>query len=134
MIDTFHNKPAVVQELKRHHANIEAKHDDGATAWWLAGEQGHARIAQALLDNGADIESKAQSQLFTLLAKAAQCSHLPVVYILIERGANIESSNTDGVTALHETAWNCSTSIPDFLISKGANIGTRVLLRRNGFP
>lgn len=121
---------AMVQLLLGKGAAIDAKSGDGQTAlhmvahlWhdiaveelWIRREHPrshsvqkrhrHERIAQLLLDWGAEIDA-ADHRGETALHEAAKCGNKAVVRILVKRGATIDKINFEGQTALHLAALN----------------------------
>jgi ankyrin repeat protein len=54
---------------------------------WIASQEGHTQIVQALLALGANIEAQDPSDGRTALFQAAQEGHADVVQLLLEHGA-----------------------------------------------
>ena len=63
-------------------ATVNAKATDGATALYLASQNGHTGIVKSLLAAGADVNSKTRAGA-TALAIAKQRGHAEVVKVLL---------------------------------------------------
>eukprot|EP00210_Caulerpa_lentillifera_P005401 g5163.t1 len=85
---------------------------------------GSARVAQFLIDNGANVESR-ENVGFTPLSNAAFYNFLQVARILLESGANIESKNNVGWTPLHISTEEDYVDVAKELVTRGANIEAR---------
>ncbi len=67
--------------------------------------RGDADAVRALLDRGADVESKTRIGSFTPLHLASRGGHVPIIKMLLEAGANPRAvTTTSGVTPLHLAA------------------------------
>ena len=64
-----------------------------------AARRGHAEVAAALLDHGANIEAR-DGRGQTPLRRAVNCRQLPVVELLMQRGANPHAEDNRRVTPL----------------------------------
>eukprot|EP00929_Paragymnodinium_shiwhaense_P027830 TRINITY_DN16250_c0_g1_i2.p1 TRINITY_DN16250_c0_g1~~TRINITY_DN16250_c0_g1_i2.p1 ORF type:complete len:593 (+),score=88.59 TRINITY_DN16250_c0_g1_i2:77-1780(+) len=113
---------------------------DGVSALLVASEAGHAEVARALLDEGADVGVKTAVGCTPLVAAAAH-GHLPVVRLLLESGAPVDSAASGldvsfrGFTeqdALHVAAWRGSTAVATALIEATSNPNSVTLSRRSG--
>ncbi|CAB4027706.1 ankyrin-3-like, partial, partial [Paramuricea clavata] len=60
---------------------------------------GQTKVVQILLDNGANVNLKAQNG-FTPLYMASQENHVETVKLLLANGANLQALTEDGFTAL----------------------------------
>ena len=81
-------------------------------------DKGNFPVVQYLIEKGANIEAKDNSQ-WTPLHIACWNGHLPVVQYLIEKGANIEANSKYG-TPLHIASYHGHTNVVKYLVSKGA--------------
>ncbi|TGZ74094.1 hypothetical protein CRM22_001132, partial [Opisthorchis felineus] len=61
--------------------------------------RGHVDVAEYLLQNGADVNSKDQKQGYTALMFAAITGNRPLIKLLLQRGARINDTNKIGRTA-----------------------------------
>jgi ankyrin repeat protein len=90
----------VVRALVRAGAAVDAH--DGAkhcTALHMAARRGNAEVAEALLDCGADIESR-DSVGDTPLRRSVNCGKTSVAALLLARGADFHSQGSKGLTPL----------------------------------
>jgi hemoglobin len=90
----------VVRALVRAGATVDAH--DGAkhcTALHMAARRGNADVAEALLDCGADIESR-DSHGDTPLRRSVNCGKTTVAALLLARGADLHSKGSKGLTPL----------------------------------
>lgn len=78
-------------------------------------------VIQALLDHGADIRIKSNSNKSALL-HAIEEDMSEVVRLLLEKGEDIESRNYQGVTPLMHSVWMGSEKVFNVLIELGADI------------
>jgi hypothetical protein len=72
---------AVVQQLLEHHADVDAKDSNGATALYWAATNGHEAVVRLLLEHHADIDAK-DGDGATALYRAAGNGHETVVRLL----------------------------------------------------
>jgi ankyrin repeat protein len=86
-----------------------------------AAGNGHKAVVQLLLENGANIEARSESEA-TALHWAAYGDHDTVVQLLIEKGANVEAKGGRGETALHQVAKYGHSNVVRLLIEKGADL------------
>jgi truncated hemoglobin YjbI len=90
----------VVRALVQAGANVNA--NDGVkrcTPLHMAARRGYARVAEALLECGANIEAR-DSLGDTPLRRAVNCGRADVVRLLLSRGADIHSIGSRGLTPL----------------------------------
>ena len=91
---------ALVRLFANAGANLDAKDNvKHCTALHMAARRGHVRIAEALLDCGADLESK-DSAGDTPLRRAVNCGKAGVAAMLLSRGADIRSIGSKGLSPL----------------------------------
>ena len=89
--------------------------------WLAAVKQGDADKVKALLDSGADIETRNPADGRTALMLAALQRRVSLVSLLIQRGAKIEAQDDDGVTALMWAAFGGSPEAVAALRNAGAS-------------
>ena len=94
------NDADIVKLLLKFGATIDLKNKtDATTPLHTASCYGHDKIAQILLDNGADIAARDKYEQ-TSLHHACKESHVDAVKLLLSRGANIDDKDIDGKTPL----------------------------------
>ena len=86
----------IIHLLLDRRANIEARNNFGETAMHLGAESGHLTVVLAMLDAGADMESKDYVAQETPLFKAAMNGHVSIVMLLTRRGARRDHVNLQG--------------------------------------
>jgi ankyrin repeat protein len=132
---------AEAEEVKRIRAMIKdspdlinAKASDtGLTPLGKAAEQGQLVVAQFLLANGADVESKnPKDRERTPLHYATDAGHRAMVELLLNKGAKIGAADTGGVTALHLACERGFKNLVEMLLDRGADINARN--RNNATP
>ena len=91
------------------------------TALACAAYNGRARIAQMLIDAGANINAVC-SRGFTALQKAAYLGNTSVVEVLLVAGADVNVAGDNGVHAMYNAmASPCSDVVVRLLLNAGAN-------------
>ena len=65
---------------------------DGYTALIWASKNGHTKIAQKLVDNGANVNAATKFDKYTSLIDASLAGNFKIVQILIEKGANVNAT------------------------------------------
>ena len=92
----------------------------GQTAlMWAAGE-GHAEVAQVLIDHGADVEARSKGG-FTALLIAAREDDPALVGHLVAAGADVNAAAPDGTTPLHVAAVRGHAALAMALLEHGAD-------------
>jgi len=102
--------------------DIEGRNDEGLTPLLVAACNGHAHLAERLLDSGANIESQGGDDHNTALHIAVIRCDLEMVALLLARGANVCSVNNLGQMPLHLAAQMGHTQLLSLLIEHDANI------------
>jgi len=87
----------------------------------VASRNGNLEMVKALIENGADVNSRDSSQN-TPLHLACENGNLKMVMVLLENGATIDAKNIDKDTPLHFACLNGHTVLAMALIEKGADI------------
>jgi len=104
---------------------LSATDGDGMTALHHAVLGGHAELAEALLDRGAEIES-VDTQNRTPLHHAANEGDPATVALLLARGANVTAREFRGRTPLFlATNWGRDLEVVERLIAAGADVNDR---------
>ena len=113
---------------RRPSATINASYTEGRvsgrTLLMLAADNGHERLATALLQRGADVNQQSSAGESALTYATAQ-GHWPVMDALLRYGANVNIRNSVGGTALMIAAVHERTNIVTRLLQAGADPGAR---------
>lgn len=115
----------VVRDLvDRDPALVNAYSHDGWTPLHLASFFGHRDLAAFLLERGADVDARSQSERFarsnTPLHAAAANRRLEVAELLVARGADVNARDGSGFTPLALAANSKSDLLMLLLLEKGA--------------
>jgi ankyrin repeat protein len=91
-----------VRDLLLAGVNVNARRDDGTTALYIASEQGHVEVVNALLEQkNVDVNSQRNDDGSTALYMASQAGHVEVVNVLLENNnVNVLVKHDDGSTAV----------------------------------
>ena len=100
--------------------NIDSLDFDRNTALIKAAANGHFKVVEFLIEQGANKEVKGQSGA-TALIKASANGHYAVVKFLINQGVNKEIKDQSGATALIKASANGHYKVVKFLINQGVN-------------
>lgn len=96
---------------------VDARYDKGKTSLHYAAERGDIKMAEVLLNHGADIESKDLSGTRPLHVAAR--GSLETTKFLVERGADVNAIDNEGNTALHKAAANRQIETLRYLLKLG---------------
>ena len=99
--------------------------DSKATPLHVASKDGHLRLAELLVENGAGIEARNGTGA-TPLILAARYGHLAIVKLLLEKGAAVDVINDDRSTALHWASQEGHVEIVKLLTEKGAPLEAKL--------
>jgi len=107
--------------------NPETKKADGWNALQWAASKGHTKIAEYLLNNGADINANPGSSGSTALMYAVSSKKTDIINLLIENGADIKKRNNDGWSILHYAAmyYSYRKDILELLLKKDLDINAQ---------
>ena len=99
---------------------------DKVTALHLSLEVNIPEVAEYLIANGADVESRTRLGN-TPLILAAKHFNIWSMVALLEKGANVNAENSDGMTALHYICMGIHRSkhAIDLLVKYGANVNAQ---------
>jgi ankyrin repeat protein len=84
--------------------------------------RGNLKVAQLLLDNGADINAKKRNTGETALMEATSIDHKEIVELLLDHGADINDKDDHGDTTLFYASSQASIEIVKLLIDRGADV------------
>ncbi|KAK4979561.1 hypothetical protein LTR28_003901, partial [Elasticomyces elasticus] len=98
----------------------------GSTALQTACNRGHEDMIQWLLDHGADIDCRDDSDR-GLVHSASYYGHSDIIRIVADKGLSVERPDSNGFTPLHDASRykQESTEVVDTLISLGANLAAK---------
>ncbi len=111
-------------------ARLEAKDDDGKTPLLIGVECGHRRVAQVLLEAGADPNVVAQG--ISPLVAAGERADWSMMELLLQHGADPELDLTEvsQAHALHRFAEYGNTKACEILLAYGADVAARTAFER----
>lgn len=121
------NHLSTVKFLIEAGAIIEQGEDDGASALWLACQDGHVEVADLLINHGADVNKPTSNSRRRPIHQAAQNGHLKVIELLRDRGADLDAGESDGATPLWIASQQGFIDIVNILLAQQANPNTRVI-------
>jgi ankyrin repeat protein len=87
-------------------------------------ETGKVAFVQKMLDKGADVNAKSNTDL-TVLMLAAGKGHKDVVDFLLKKGADINATDNRGKTALMYAVIESNTAIVQTLLNHGADVNAK---------
>jgi uncharacterized protein len=117
---------AVLAEIERDPALIDAHSPDGWTPLHVAAFFGYLDLTKALLDHGARVDARSTNAMKnTPLHAATAGGRLALVQLLAERGADVNARQEGGWTALHSAAQSGNPQIVEVLLAHGADINSR---------
>jgi uncharacterized protein len=90
----------------------------GESPLMLAALKGHAKIAEAMVSKGADVNKTGWAPLHY----AASSGNLPIIAMLIENSAYIDAESPNGTTPLMMAAMYGSPEAVKLLIDEGADV------------
>ncbi len=105
---------------------LESHSSDGWTPLHLAAFFGHKELAEALLKQGADVDSRSTNTMQnTPLHAATAGRQVELMKVLLEHGANPDATQEGGWTALHAAAQNGDRAMIEVLLANNASINVR---------
>lgn len=144
---------AFLELLVKHGVELDARTDEGLSAYALASIAGHTATAQALAELGASVELTEEAKAMAALARgeagelaralvqnrgecylpeAASYGHAVAVRALLDLGVPIGSRGMAGGTPLHQACWHGHAEVVDLLVERGAELN--VLCEEYGSP
>jgi ankyrin repeat protein len=97
--------------------------EDNYTPLGRAANKGQLRVAQFLLDSGAEVNRAYQSR--TPLLLAATRGHKAMIELLLAKGADVNARDSGGKTALHIAAENGFQATVETLVAGKADVNAR---------
>ena len=98
--------------------------------WHMTGlhhssREGHTKVMELLIENGADLNTAAKTSMFTPVYLSISFSQSEAALLLISRGADIHVSTNTGVTLLQEAAMKGLSQVVEELIKKKVYINEK---------
>lgn len=112
------SKDSLAALLKFKETDLNAHNLAGDNALNLAAYQGHLKIVQLLIENGANINAGK----WPALIYAALQKQTPIVRYLLKHHANINAQSPNGTTALMAAARSGSMEIVQLLVEQNAQL------------
>ena len=117
-----------VQSLLRAGEDVNGPQPDGMTALHWAADRNDQRVAQLLLDAGADVTARTRIGEYTPLLVASRRGNVEVIEALLEAGADPNlRTTTAGTSALHFAAASGRAGALRALLSAGAQVNAQEL-------
>jgi uncharacterized protein len=105
---------------------LESHSTDGWTPLHLAAFFGHKELAEALLKQGAQVDSRSTNAMQnTPLHAATAGRQIELMKLLLENGANPDATQEGGWTPLHAAAQNGDRDMIEVLLANSASINVR---------
>lgn len=107
----------LVEVLLSHHADPNVKGPGGTTAlMWAVPDLAKVRN---LLDHGAVVNAKSETERTALLVAASYPGTVSVLQLLLNRGADLRAHDRGGATALSLAARSADVDVVRFLVERG---------------
>lgn len=117
---------SVMEQIETDGALLEAHSTDGWTPLHLAVFFGHPELSNALLNRGADVNSRSTNPMKnTPLHAAAAAGRVDLVELLLKHGADVNATQEGGWTALHSAAQAGNRAMVEVLMANGAHLNAR---------
>jgi ankyrin repeat protein len=105
---------------------VNAFASDGFQPLGLASFFGHAKVAESLFSNGAEVNSPSKNpQKVMPLHSAVARRDLEITQALLNHGAEVNARQGGGFTPLHGAAKNGDSAIVELLLAHGAEVNAR---------
>lgn len=116
----------VFAELNRDPALIATHSADGWTPLHLAAYFGHKKLAERLIERGAEVDARSTNAMKnTPLHAAAAGRQSDLIRLLLVEGADANARQEGGWTAIHAAAQNGDREIVEILLAHGADVKAR---------
>jgi ankyrin repeat protein len=102
----------------------------------ISSYRGHSDVVDYLLQNGAQVNAKANCQA-TSLHYASECGHLDICKLLIEYGADVNIKNEYGMTAYIQAAERTKEDVVEMFCTREnlltkIQVGISMILSKRG--
>jgi hypothetical protein len=104
-------------------ANVCSPQDDGWTPLHSAAQEGHVKMAELLIQQGADVGASNIGG-WTPLHAASQGGYVNMAQLLIQNGADVWSFNNHGSAPLHLASHSGHILMVELLLQCGAHVGS----------
>ncbi|XP_053244896.1 fibronectin type 3 and ankyrin repeat domains protein 1 isoform X1 [Podarcis raffonei] len=111
----------VLTILKGRQVVVDTLNKLGFTALMVASQKGYTRLAQILVENGADVNRKNASGKDSLMI-ACYAGHLDIAKYLRSQGASWLSRDLGGCTAMHWAADGGHVDVIEWMVKDGCQI------------
>lgn len=109
--------------LLEHDATVDAADAFGASALWVACQQGYSEMVELLVSRGGANVNVVDADGISPLSVASECGHSAIVAYLLDHGADVEAVDRAGATALLVAAKEGKKEVVELLVARGANVG-----------
>ncbi|KAJ9650362.1 hypothetical protein H2198_010331 [Neophaeococcomyces mojaviensis] len=114
----------LVQKLVLLKVNLDAEGGVHGSVLQTASYNGHEKVVQILLDQGADVN--AQGGIYGSALHAASCNgHKEVVQVLLDQGADVNTQGGDYGSALYIASREGYENVVQILLDQGADVNAR---------
>jgi ankyrin repeat protein len=138
-VASYFGNVEIVHLFLEHGADLEAAEGDmgekplhGPSYGEYRSEEDGVRVAQLLLDHGADVNTRRKDH-WTPLHVASYFGNVEIVHLFLEHGADLEAAEGDiGAKPLHQLSYGEYRSEEDgvrvaqLLLDRGADVNTRI--------
>lgn len=117
----FHNNTKQIQFLLNNKAKVDATTKLGSSPLYLASEHNNFSAASMLIEKGANINFKRNTDGLTPLITAIKSGKDTMALFLINKGADLNLQNSSLETPLHHAINEKLDTVSTILLKKGAN-------------
>jgi ankyrin repeat protein len=111
--------------IVEHSQDVNARgFDEKETPLHVASRQGHADVAQLLLEHGADADAQDDLKRTPLL-RASEEGHVKVARLLLEHGTDTEARDDEGWSPLERASFGGHVEVAQVLLEHGADVNAQ---------
>lgn len=111
-----------VSVLLERGADVNTESFSGATAVYMAAQNGHCNILRILVRNGANLNSTRLKGGDSPLHTATQSGYADVMEMLLDNDSDVDMRTVSGATPLFIAAQECDSKIVELLLRYSANV------------